>query len=101
MNITVNIFTEDKLLRIETLSSAVIKIGTLPSNHICLSDICGVARMHAVIEVEGPRDVFVQDLGAVTFVNGVRYFRRRILPGDAVDIGDARLVCEWDTSEDE
>ena len=58
------IFKGDQLLREETLAQPVIKVGKLSSSHLRLDDD-SVSRMHAVIEVSGPDDISIIDLGIV------------------------------------
>ena len=71
--LTFRIFKGDQLLREERLSLAVIKLGKVPSAHLKLDDET-VSRMHAIIEVNGPGDVSIIDLGSTkgTFVNGAK-----------------------------
>jgi pSer/pThr/pTyr-binding forkhead associated (FHA) protein len=59
------------LLSTETLSQEIIKIGRLQTSDIHLDDE-KVSRMHAVIEVTAPGEVFIIDLGSAsgTLVNG-------------------------------
>ena len=54
--LTFRIYKGDNLVRSETLTQPVIKIGKLSSSHLRIDDEL-VSRMHAVIEVQGPGDV--------------------------------------------
>ena len=88
--LTFRIFKGDQLLREERLSLSVIKLGKVPSAHLKLDDET-VSRMHAIIEVNGPGDVSIIDLGSTkgTFVNGQKVngpqaFRR----GDRLQVGN-------------
>jgi hypothetical protein len=67
------IFKGDQLVREETLNEPVIKIGKLASSHLRLEDET-VSRMHAVVEVTGPGEIQLIDLGSTrgTTVNGER-----------------------------
>ena len=72
------IFKGDELLREETLSQAVIKVGKLSSSHLRLEDE-SVSRMHAVIEVSGD-DISIIDLGSTTgtVVNGQKINKAKL-----------------------
>jgi pSer/pThr/pTyr-binding forkhead associated (FHA) protein len=100
MKLTFQVYVGDDLIRTETFDRESIRIGSLASNELRLQ-YPGVSRMHAVIEAEGPHDVFILDLGAPsgTFVNLVRYIKSRIIPGDVIEIGAVKLIGDWDVSE--
>ena len=53
--LTFQIFKGDQLVRTETLTQDIVKIGKLSSSHLRIDDE-QVPRMHAVIEVTGPDD---------------------------------------------
>ncbi|MGH1348404.1 MAG: AgmX/PglI C-terminal domain-containing protein [Nannocystales bacterium] len=78
------VWRDDQLVDVTTLSQNVIKIGRLPSSHLRIDDE-SIARMHAVLEVQGDRLRLV-DLGSSvgTTVNG-----ERVLKSAAVQVGDA------------
>jgi hypothetical protein len=90
--LTFKIFKGDQLLRTETLSQPVIKVGKLSSSHLRLDDET-VSRMHAVIEVTGPNDISIIDLGSTkgTFVNGQKVNKAKLQSGDTVTLGDTRI----------
>ena len=94
------IFHGDALLREEIISEPVIKVGKLPSSHLRLDDE-SVSRMHAVIEVNGPDDIQVIDLGSThgTLVNGDKVARTRIKPGDEIAFGQLRVVVSYADEE--
>src|SRR4051812_24793978 len=85
------IFKGDELVREEVLNQDVIKVGKLASSHLRIDDET-VSRMHAVIEIAGPDDVSLIDLGSTrgTTVNGERITKTRLQSGDEVTFGDAR-----------
>ncbi|MCP4446308.1 MAG: AgmX/PglI C-terminal domain-containing protein [Myxococcales bacterium] len=85
------IFKGDELLREDTLSQAVIKVGKLSSSHLRLEDE-SVSRMHAVIEVSGD-DISIIDLGSTTgtVVNGQKINKAKLQDGDTIVLGDIRL----------
>ena len=72
------IYKGDALVREETLAQDVIKVGKLASSHLRLDDET-VSRMHAVIEVTGPDEIHIIDLGSTrgTLVNGERISKAR------------------------
>ncbi len=94
------IFHGDELLREEVIGEPVIKVGKLPSSHLRLDDE-SVSRMHAVIEVNGPDDIQVIDLGSThgTLVNGDKVARTRIKPGDEIAFGHLRVVVSFADDE--
>src|ERR1700733_13813728 len=90
--LTFRIFKGDQLLREEKLSLSVIKLGKVPSAHLKLDDET-VSRMHAIIEVNGPNDVSIIDLGSTkgTFVNGSKGNKAKLQSGDTIVVGEARI----------
>jgi TonB family protein len=87
------IYRGDQLVREETLNEPVIKIGKLASSHLRLEDET-VSRMHAVVEVTGPGELQLIDLGSTrgTTVNGERINKALLKSGDQVQFGDTRVV---------
>ncbi len=81
------VWRDEQLVDAATLTQDVIKIGRLPSSHLHIDDEA-VARMHAVIEVQGDHLRLV-DLGSTlgTSVNG-----RRVNKSTTVRLGDALSV---------
>ncbi|MEO8702443.1 MAG: FHA domain-containing protein [Kofleriaceae bacterium] len=67
----------------------IVKIGRLKTAQVMLTDH-KVSRMHAVIEVRGPDDLAIIDLGSAegTLVNGKRINRSRLRDGDSLQLGD-------------
>src|SRR5438552_11024923 len=97
------IFKGDQLLREERLSLSVIKLGKVPSAHRKLADET-VSRMHAIIEVNGPGDVSIIDLGSTkgTFVNGQKVNKAKLQTGDTILVGETRIeLAIGVTDEDE
>src|SRR6187455_1196325 len=90
--LTFRIFKGDQLIREERLSLSVIKLGKVPSAHLKLDDET-VSRMHAIIEVNGPGDVSIIDLGSTkgTFVNGQKVNKAKLQSGDTIVVGDTRI----------
>jgi pSer/pThr/pTyr-binding forkhead associated (FHA) protein len=91
--ITFRVYNGEELLRTETLTQSIIKVGKLPSSHLRLDDE-GVSRMHAVIEVSTLEEVFVIDLGSLTgtFLNGLRVTKATIRDEDELRFGAFRVV---------
>ena len=91
-SVAFSVYDGDALLSTETLSQEIIKIGRLQSSDIRLDDE-KVSRMHAVIEVTAPGEVFIIDLGSAsgTLVNGEKINKRKLQTGDQVQVGNKRL----------
>ncbi|MGB5366847.1 MAG: FHA domain-containing protein, partial [Polyangiales bacterium] len=91
-SVAFSIYDGDELLSSETLSQEIIKIGRLQTSDVRLEDD-KVSRMHAVIEVTGPGEVFIIDLGSAsgTLVNGEKINKRKLQTGDEVQVGKKRL----------
>lgn len=99
------IFKGDQLLREERLTQPVIKVGKLSSSHLRLDDE-SVSRMHAVIEVSGPGDISIIDLGSTkgTIVNGQKVNKARLQDGDLILLGDLKIefsVGQEEAAEEE
>ena len=90
--LTFRIFKGDQLVREEKLSLSVIKLGKVPSAHLKLDDET-VSRMHAIIEVNGPGDVSIIDLGSTkgTFVNGQKVNKAKLQSGDTIVVGETKI----------
>jgi TonB family protein len=91
-SVAFSVYDGDVLLSTETLSQEIIKIGRLQTSDICLDDD-KVSRMHAVMEVTAPGEVFIIDLGSAsgTLVNGEKINKRKLQTGDQVQIGKKLL----------
>src|SRR4029077_9663919 len=90
--LTFRIFKGAQLIREERLSLSVIKLGKVPSAHLKLDDET-VSRMHAIIEVNGPGDVSIIDLGSTkgTFVNGQKVNKAKLQSGDTIVVGETKI----------
>jgi hypothetical protein len=90
------IFRGDQVVREEVLTEPVIKIGKLASSHLRLDDE-SVSRMHAVLEVNGPDEVQLIDLGSTrgTLLNGERIAKTSLKSGDQVQFGDVRVAITF------
>src|SRR5215468_5192353 len=90
------IYKGDNLVREEVLAQDVIKVGKLASSHLRLDDET-VSRMHAVIEVTGPDEIHIIDLGSTrgTLVNGERISKARLQSGDEIMFGDSRVIVSF------
>src|SRR5687767_15361713 len=100
--LTFRIFKGDQLIREEKLSLSVIKLGKVPSAHLKLDDET-VSRMHAIIEVNGPGDVSIIDLGSTkgTFVNGQKVNKAKLQSGDTIVVGETRIELSIGAEEDD
>lgn len=99
--ITFHIYKGDELIRSETITDDVIKIGTLESSRLRLDDE-SVSRMHAVVEVLGPTEIQLIDLGSAagTFVNGKKINESSLNNGDEIVLGDTKISIEIGTPLD-
>src|SRR5678816_2154053 len=100
--LTFRIFKGDQLIREERLSLSVIKLGKVPSAHLKLDDET-VSRMHAIIEVNGPGDVSIIDLGSTkgTFVNGQKVNKAKLQTGDTIVVGETRIELGIGAGDDD
>src|SRR5438270_4664939 len=83
----------DQYVRTVTLNQDIIKVGKLSSSHLRIDDE-SVSRMHAVIEITGPEDIYVFDVGSTrgTIVNGQKVNKHKLASGDELLLGDTRVV---------
>lgn len=93
--LTFALYQGDLLVRRETLSQDIIKVGKDPKSQLQVDDPMA-SRMHAVIEVNSPEDVTLTDLGnePVTHVNGAPVNKCKLTLGDQVMIGATKIVLE-------
>ncbi len=91
-SVAFSVYDGDELLGTETLSQEIIKIGRLQTSDVRLEDE-KVSRMHAVIEVAAPGEVYIIDLGSAsgTVVNGDKINKRKLETGDVIEIGNKRV----------
>jgi pSer/pThr/pTyr-binding forkhead associated (FHA) protein len=94
-SLTFALWRDQQLLRRETISQSVIKVGKLTSSHLRIEDE-GASRMHAVIEVPSSEDIILIDLGSThgTFVNGTRVAKCHLHVGDQIQIAETLIVLE-------
>src|SRR5205085_12401178 len=90
------IYRGDQLIRSESLTQDIIKVGKLASSHLRLDDET-VSRMHAVIEVTGPDEIHIIDLGSTrgTLVNGERISKARLQTGDQIMFGHPPVIVTF------
>ena len=81
------------------LGQTLVNLGHAPENSIVIAE-SKVSRLHAQLNWVND-DWEVVDLGSSngTFVNGERIERRRIAPGDTIQIGDSTLRYELGAAE--
>lgn len=95
VSLTFALYSGDDLVRRETVTQDIVKVGKDPKSHLRVDDELA-SRMHAVIEVASPEDITLIDLGNEpgTMVNGARVNKCKVHPGDQIQIGGTRIVLE-------
>src|SRR5260221_13058658 len=95
VSLTFGLYEGGQLVRRETVTQDIVKVGKDPKSHLRVDDELA-SRMHAVIEVASPDDITLIDLGNEpgTIVNGARVNKCKIHPGDQIQIGGTRIVLE-------
>src|SRR6188768_2727335 len=93
--LTFALYQGDALQRRETVTQDIVKVGKDPKSHLRVDDELA-SRMHAVIEVAGPEDITLIDLGNEpgTMVNGARVNKCKLHVGDQIQVGATKLVLE-------
>lgn len=93
--LTFALYQGDQLVRRETIAQDIVKVGKDPRSHLRVDDDLA-SRMHAVIEVAGPGDITLIDLGNEpgTMVNGQRVNKCKVRPGDQIQIGSTMIHLE-------
>src|ERR1700704_2541107 len=93
--LTFALYQNDALVRRETVTQDIVKVGKDPRSHLRVDDELA-SRMHAVIEVASPADITLIDLGNEpgTLVNGQRVNKCKVRPGDQIQIGSTLIVLE-------
>src|SRR6185369_803232 len=93
--LTFALYQNEALLRRETVSQDIVKVGKDAKSHLRVDDELA-SRMHAVIEVASPEDITLIDLGNEpgTLVNGARVNKCKINTGDQLQIGGTTIVFE-------
>jgi hypothetical protein len=91
LSLKFRIFKNNELVAVRELNQSVIKIGKVPTAHVCLEDE-SVSRMHAIIEVLD-HSAHLIDLGSTrgTFVNGQKINKAKLSDGDQLKIGDMQI----------
>ncbi len=95
VSITFHVIEGGEVTRSETFEQDVIKIGKLESSHLRIDD-AAVSRMHSVVEVSGPDEVYVIDLGSAsgTIVNGQKVNKAKLNSGDKLQFGATVVQVE-------
>ncbi len=93
--LTFKIFKGGAQIGEQTLTQDVIKVGKLSSAHLRIDDE-SVSRMHAYIQVAGPTEVYISDLGSAkgTIVNGQRVNKAKLKSGDRIKLGEAEIQVD-------
>jgi pSer/pThr/pTyr-binding forkhead associated (FHA) protein len=92
---TFALYRGDALIHRETVSQDIVKVGNDPKSHLRVDDP-EASRMHAVIEVAGPEEITLIDLGNEpgTLVNGARVNKCKLHVGDQIQVGSTIIVLE-------
>src|SRR5882724_9077763 len=95
VSLTFGLYEGGQLVRRETVTQDIVKVGKDPKSHLRVDDELA-SRMHAVIEVASPEDITLIDLGNEpgTIVNGARINKCKIQPGDQIQIGNTLIMLE-------
>src|SRR5436853_1260989 len=95
VSLTFGLYEGGQLVRRETVTQDIVKVGKDPKSHLRVDDELA-SRMHAVIEVSGPQDITLIDLGndPGTLVNGARVNKCKLHVGDQIQIGTTRIILE-------
>src|SRR5690349_15288157 len=93
--LTFALYQNEALVRRETVTQDIVKVGKDPKSHLRVDDELA-SRMHAVIEVAGPEDITLIDLGNEpgTMVNGARVNKCKLHVGDQIQVGDTKIILE-------
>lgn len=93
--LTFSLYRGGSLERRESVAQDIVKVGKDPKSHLRIDDDAA-SRMHAVIEVGGPDDITLIDLGNEpgTLVNGARVNKCKLHVGDKIEIGGTEIVLE-------
>jgi pSer/pThr/pTyr-binding forkhead associated (FHA) protein len=93
--LTFALYQGDSFERRETVTQDIVKVGKDPKSHLRVDDDLA-SRMHAVIEVAGPEDITLIDLGNEpgTLVNGARVNKCKLHVGDQIQVGNTNMVLE-------
>ncbi|MDI7267513.1 MAG: FHA domain-containing protein, partial [Myxococcota bacterium] len=91
--ITFRVSRGEDVLRVETLTQRIVKIGRAPSCNLQIDDD-SVARTHAVVEVTGPGEVLLIATDENTSVNGKRVNKSRLSTGDVIEVGQVSIAVE-------
>lgn len=95
VTLTLAAYRGDRLVRRQTITQDIVKIGRDPRSHFLVDDDLA-ARMHAVIEVASALEITLIDLGAAsgTWIHGERAHKATLRRGDRIQIGSTLVVLE-------
>lgn len=101
LSIKFEAFRNGELLKAETLSQNVIKIGRMASCHLQIDDE-GISRMHAVVEINDSGEVHIVDLGSATgtLVNGKKVNKAPVNNGDTLSLGGVEIRVTFEGEGD-
>jgi pSer/pThr/pTyr-binding forkhead associated (FHA) protein len=84
-----------KIIKTYELDDALITIGRLPENKICISNM-GISRRHAKLEKDSNDNYTLSDFSSLngTFVNNKKVSKAVLAAGDVITIGKYSIVFE-------
>ena len=87
----------NKIIKTYELEDAVITIGRLPENKICISNM-GISRRHAKLEKDSSNNFTLTDFSSLngTFVNNKKVSKTVVSRGDTITIGKYTIIFEPD-----
>jgi pSer/pThr/pTyr-binding forkhead associated (FHA) protein len=87
----------NKIIKTYELEDAVITIGRLPENKICISNM-GISRRHARLEKDSGNNFMLTDFSSLngTFVNNKKVSKAVLARGDTITIGKYAILFEPD-----
>jgi hypothetical protein len=93
--LTFALYQGNAFQRRETVAQDIVKVGKDPKSHLRVDDD-QASRMHAVVEVGGPEDITLIDLGNEpgTLVNGARVNKCKLHVNDQIQIGGTLILLE-------
>jgi|WetSurMetagenome_2_1015567.scaffolds.fasta_scaffold00048_34 pSer/pThr/pTyr-binding forkhead associated (FHA) protein len=89
------VFFDSELVKSYELDEAVVTIGRLPENTICISNM-GISRRHSKIERTTDGDYVLSDLNSLngTYVNNAKVKKITLSHGDKITIGKYTILFE-------
>src|SRR4029077_17106021 len=95
VSLTFGLYEGGQLVRRETVTQDIVKVGKDPKRHLRVDDELA-SRMHEEVDGVSREDITPLDLGNEpgTIVNGARINKCKIQPGDQIQIGSTLIMLE-------